>query len=191
MMALRTWITWVKEFARGRQANELSSIEPQEQFHATIRRERVGADRNQHVFSLLLFNIGDPKANSVEVQHLAHVLANRIRSTDEVGWFYNKHIGVLLRYTSTDGAQKLADDICQAIAAKALPPEYTIYSYPLKRFSNGNGHSGQLHFSDISGPNGKQQRQRASLRLPNRTSTNIHLPVQSEFPQTQRTRARN
>jgi len=148
-MALRNWIPWGKAFARGFRANGLSGIQSREQFLATIVRERSVADRNQHVFSLLLFNPGDPKANNVEVQHLAHILANRIRLADEVGWFDNKRIGVLLRFTSTDGAQTLADDICQAITAKASPPEYTIYIYPSKWFSNGNGHLEQLHFSDI------------------------------------------
>jgi len=149
-MILSRWRSWVKVYVRASRPHGLSSFQPQEQFRAMIMRERAGADRNQHVFSLLLFNIGDPEANSVGVQYLAHVVANRIRMPDEVGWFDKKRIGVLLPYTSTDGAQKLADDICQAIAAKASPPEYTIYTYPFKWFSNGNGHLSQLHFSDLS-----------------------------------------
>ena len=113
-------------------------------------RMRAGADRNQHVFSLLLFNVGDPEVNRLAVQYLAHVLTNRVRLTDEVGWFDDKHMGVLLPYTSTDGAQKLANNICQAIATKASPPEYNIYTYPFEWPSNGNGNLSQLHFADLS-----------------------------------------
>ena len=142
-----TWRSWREVFVRG---SRLSSIQPREQFRAIVMRERAGADRNQHVFSLLLFNIGDPEANRVAVQYLAHVVANRIRMPDEVGWFDDKRIGVLLPYTSADGAWKLAKDICQAIAAKASPPEYTIYTYPSKWFSNSNEHQDQLHFTDLS-----------------------------------------
>lgn len=149
-MCLSTWRSWAKIFVRDGRPHGLSSIQSQEQFRDMIMRERAGANRNQHVFSLLLFYVGDLEANRVTVQYLAHAVANRIRMPDEVGLFDNKRIGVLLPYTSTDGAQKLADDICQTIAAKASPPEYTIYTYPFKWFSNGNGHLSQLHFSDLS-----------------------------------------
>jgi lipopolysaccharide/colanic/teichoic acid biosynthesis glycosyltransferase len=102
------------------------------------------------MLSLLLFNIGDPEANSVAEQYLAHILANRIRSTDEVGWFDSKHIGVILPYTSTGGAHKLADDICKAITSKASPLEYIVYTYPSNWFSNGSGHPAQSNIVDLS-----------------------------------------
>jgi len=125
----------IKRFVPGGQANELSSIQPQELFRTSILRERRRVDRNQRMLSLLLFNIGDPEANSVAEQYLAHILANRIRSTDEVGWFESKHIGVILPYTSRGGTHKLADDICKAITSKASPPEYIVYTYPSNWFS--------------------------------------------------------
>ncbi|MHC4560443.1 MAG: sugar transferase, partial [Planctomycetota bacterium] len=145
----RVW-TCFKVFVPSSRASILSNIKPQRGFHTTILSERARADRNQHSFSLLLFNIVNPEANSVGVQYLAQVIANRIRLTDEVGWFDNERIGVLLPHTSTAGARILADDVCQAIAARASLPEYTVYTYPSKWFSNGNGHQAQLHFEDLS-----------------------------------------
>lgn len=133
-----------------RRASSLDNVQPRERFHNMIMRERARVDRNQHPFSLVLFNVGDPKANSARVEYLAHVLANRVRLTDEVGWFDNQHIGTLLPDTSMAGAQRLADDIYQAIANKTSPPECSVYTYPAKWLSNGNGHSAQLHFSDFS-----------------------------------------
>ena len=113
--------SWTNIFVRNGRPYWLSSIQPQEQFRDMIMRMRAGADRNQHVFSLLLFYVSDLEANRVAVQYLAHTVANRIRIPDEVGWFDNKRIGVLLPYTSTDGAQKLADDICQTTVMGIYP----------------------------------------------------------------------
>ncbi len=149
-MNIWRWIMRIKGFVPGGQANELSSIQPQEQFRTSILRERRRVDRNQHMLSLLLFNIGDPEANSVAEQYLAHILANRIRSTDEVGWFESKHIGVILPYTYRGGTHKLADDICKAITSKASPPEYIVYTYPSNWFSNGSGHPAQSNIVDLS-----------------------------------------
>lgn len=78
------------------------------------------------------------------------MLTNRIRSTDELGWFDNQRIGVLLSDTSAAGAWRLAEDLCQAITAKASLPECNVYTYASGRFSDGNGHSAQLHFQDVS-----------------------------------------
>ena len=139
----------LKGFVPGSQANELSSIQPQELFRTSILRERRRVDRNQHMLSLLLFNIGDPEANSVAEQYLAHILTNRIRSTDEVGWFDSKHIGIILPYTSTGGAHKLADDICEAVTPKASILEYTVHTYPSNWFPDGGGPPAQFEIVDL------------------------------------------
>lgn len=140
----------LKGFVPYGQASKFSSIQPQEQFRTSILRVRRRVDSNQHMLSLLLFNVGDPEANSVAEQYLAHILANRIRSTDEVGWFDSKHIGVILPYTFTGGAHKLADDIYKAITSKASPPEHIVYTYPSNWFSNGSGHPAQSNIVDLS-----------------------------------------
>lgn len=133
-----------------RQSKGLRSIHSVERFRVLLERERARADRNQHQFSLVVFNIGNPEADGTEVQHLTQVLTNRIRLTDEAGWFGNQRIGVLLPDTSAAGAWRLADDVCQAVAAKVSPPECTVYNYPSSWFSGSNGSSAQLYFQDIS-----------------------------------------
>lgn len=181
----RLW-TRFKVFVPLSRASALSSVQPQERFHAIIRCERARADRNRNSFSLVLFNVGDPEANSTRVQYLAHVLANRIRLTDEVGWFDNRHIGTLLPYTSTGGAQRLADDICQAIAAKTSPPECTVYTYPSKWFSNSKGHLAQLHFADFF-PEWKTTTSRGlSVSAEHADEANIVFAAQHPLPVLQR-----
>ena len=145
----RLW-TRFKVFVPLSRASALSSIQPHERFHDILERERARSDRKEGQFSVVVFHVGNSGTDSAQVQHLADILTNRIRSTDEAGWFDAHRIGVLLPETSVVGAWRLADDICQAIAAKTSPPECTVYTYPSKWFSNGKGHLAQLHFADLS-----------------------------------------
>jgi lipopolysaccharide/colanic/teichoic acid biosynthesis glycosyltransferase len=125
-------------------------LQSPERLDAAIRLEQARVDRHEHAFSLVLFDTGNLEANGTAVQSLVHSLLDRIRSTDEIGWFDVHRIGVLLPYTPRDGAQKFVDDVRQPLDADALAPEYTIYTYPSQWYSdNGSGQSGQLHFADI------------------------------------------
>lgn len=140
----------IKPFVQFGQNGELLCIYSVKQFQAILENERCRADRNQHVFSLLVFDIGRSDENQIPIRYLAHVLRNRIRLTDRAGWLDNRRIGVVLPYTSAAGAWQLADYICQEIAGKFAPPEYTVYTYPSMYNSESSGHSDQLNFADLS-----------------------------------------
>jgi len=127
----------------------LPGIHTAEQFCTILEQERARADRKGHQFSMVVFDTGDLKAESIQAQHLACVLVKRIRLTDQVGWFDGRRIGVVLPGTSVIGAWALADDVCQAITTKASPPKCTFYTYPSSWSNNGDKHSIQLHFADI------------------------------------------
>ena len=137
-------------FARPRRSKGLQGVHSVEQFHIILEREQDRADRNGHQFSMIVFEVSEPEVDSTQVQHLADILTNRIRSTDEAGWFDAHRIAVVLPETSADGAWRLADDVCQATATKVAPPECTVYTYPSEWFPDENDHSSQLHFADLS-----------------------------------------
>lgn len=148
-MKLMEWIAWPGKSANGSRANAVSIIQPQERFRASIIRERQRVNRNQHILSLLLFTVGKKSANGVAAQQLAHVLAKRIRSIDEVGWFDSQRIGVILPYTPAGGAHKLADDICKAVTPEASIPEYTVHTYPSNWFPDDGGPPAQFEIVDL------------------------------------------
>lgn len=148
-MKLMEWIAWLGKSANGSRANAVSIVQSQERFRASIIRERQRVDRNQHLLSLLLFTVGKQSANGVAAQQLAHVLAKRIRSTDEVGWFDSQRIGVILPDTPAGGAYKLADDICEAVTPKASILEYTVHTYPSNWFSDDGGPPAQFEIADL------------------------------------------
>ncbi len=144
------WVSLKVAMAVSR-AGSVGRLQSPERLDAAIRLEQARVDRHQHAFSLVLFNIGTLEANGTAVQSLVHSLLDRIRSTDEIGWFDDHRIGVLLPYTPRYGAQKFVDDIRQPVDADALAPEYVIYTYPTQWYSdNGDSQPGQLHFADIS-----------------------------------------
>jgi lipopolysaccharide/colanic/teichoic acid biosynthesis glycosyltransferase len=148
-MKLIRWITWLRRPLNGSRANTASIIQSQESFRASIIRERQRVDRNKHIFSLLLFTVCKQNSNGDTAQQLARLLVERIRSTDEAGWFDNKRIGVILPNTYAEGAHKLANEICKSFNTNASAPEYTVHTYPSNWFSDDNGHSAQLEIEDL------------------------------------------
>ena len=127
-------------------------IHPTERFRAILEKECARSNRNEHSFSLVIFDVDRPRADSAEVCQLARLLTNRVRLTDEVGWFDKQRIAVLLPYTSAEGAWKLAEDICQAFSVDVLRTGCKVYTYPSNWFAdrNHNGHSAQLHLQGES-----------------------------------------
>jgi lipopolysaccharide/colanic/teichoic acid biosynthesis glycosyltransferase len=148
-MKLTRWINRLCISINGSRANTVSIIQSQESFRASIIRERKRVDRNQHILSLLLFTVGKQNVNGVMIQQLAHLLAERIRSTDEAGWFDSKRIGVLLPYTYTKGAYKLADEICKSFNPETSILEYTVHTYPSNWLSDGDGPPAHFEIVDL------------------------------------------
>jgi lipopolysaccharide/colanic/teichoic acid biosynthesis glycosyltransferase len=179
-MKLIEWITWLCKSTKYLRANTFSIIQSKDSFRASVIRERQRVDRNQHLFSLLLFTVSKQNSNGVIAQQLAHLLAERIRSTDEAGWFDNKHIGVILPYTCTDGAYKLAEEICKEFDPKAMVPEYAVHTYPSNRSSDSNGHRDKNGVVDLPrrGPTMTSQ----SFTLPAKHSQDANsIPTKSPF----------
>ena len=129
---------------------QLPGICSARQFQDILRNERYRADRNGHQFSLLVFDVGRSNENYIQMQRLADVLRKRTRWTDNVGLLDNKRIGVVLPYTTTAGAWRLADDVCQVVAHEATFPKCSVCTYPAKTHSKNGEHPNQLHFADLS-----------------------------------------
>jgi lipopolysaccharide/colanic/teichoic acid biosynthesis glycosyltransferase len=128
---------------RVRRARILSDLRSTGELQAVIERERAIVDRHGNVFSLLVFDVGNTTLEDGSIQHLVCILRYRVRSTDEVGWLDGQRIGVVLPYTSSHAARKLADDVCKLVASSALPLIYTIYSYPSQWPLGEDGNEGQ------------------------------------------------
>ncbi len=97
------------------------------EFQRLLDRERCRSDRNAHPFSLILLDI-EGKTPS-DLRRLCHLMASRIRLTDDVGWFNDDHIGVLLPDTSGAGAWAFVTDLKRSLDRIACPVPVRIYTY--------------------------------------------------------------
>jgi len=96
-----------------RQRRSLNGTRSVEEFSAILDRERARVHRNEHEFSLMVFDV----ATTDRARNLERELGRRLRSTDEVGWLDRQHIGVVLPDTPAEGAWKLANGVCQRMTA--------------------------------------------------------------------------
>ena len=120
----------------------VDNVLTREEFRRVMRRERAACDRNNHEFSLLVFD-GEVIADPASAQALVRAMTHRIREIDEVGWLDSQRLGLLLPYTSFSGATTLARDLCRIAAP--LQANYAIYTYPgrwLKDDTSGSASAG-------------------------------------------------
>lgn len=132
------------------QAGALNGVHSADQFRAILNRERARANRNGHDFSLVLFDPGEVNGNSARTRRLVQILSQRVRATDEIGWFDGARIGIVLPYTAADAAWKMPSDVCQMIGTGALPFTYTVYTYPARRTPSRDTADPQRWFSRVS-----------------------------------------
>jgi GGDEF domain-containing protein len=108
------------------------------QFQASMRRERLRADRNLTRFALLTLSFGRV-VRTKELATIVKVLEARVRASDEPGWFAKRTIGVILPDTSAEGAWKLAEDLRTLLNEHNLPAYFLVYTYPSS--DSGEGRS--------------------------------------------------
>jgi lipopolysaccharide/colanic/teichoic acid biosynthesis glycosyltransferase len=125
--------------------NEIHSVE---KFRLLLERERVRTERTCHEFSLVVFKTKYPSESSVDQEGLVKTLMHRIRFTDEVGWFGEKEIGVILVNTSTEGAYKFAEHILQGIPDAAFIQSFKIYTYPTRCQTDHEGDFNKFQLPD-------------------------------------------
>ncbi len=128
---------------RGRKPSLMRYIHSPEEFRLTLERERVRTERTGLEFSLVIFDIENIEKHSNYNQLLINLLSNRTRLTDEVGWFDEKNIGVILPATITEGALQFASNICEKFHDHSLNLVYKIYTYPTRWLSNKEGISSE------------------------------------------------
>ena len=106
-----------------------------------LLRERARADRNDHEFSLIVFNISEKKRNKVFIADFFETLKYRLRSIDEVGWINEHQIGIVLPYTSAKNAMKVCEVLHDALKDDVIVQLDKIFTYPsLWPYKKDNGY---------------------------------------------------
>ena len=108
--------------------NGINRIYNRSEFHNLLELERDRVHRNNHQFSVLLFSVNPQKEH--DVIELASHISKRVRRIDQVGWYDDSHIGVLLPNTTASGAKNIVKDICSRHNGSTLPLVCETLSYP-------------------------------------------------------------
>lgn len=125
---------------RGSRVMQVEGVLSQEAFHALLKHERARADRTNKGFSLIVFGLENAGARASNISKLARLIAIRQRATDEVGWFGDGRLGILLPETTIEGACRLAADI-YIIASRKMRVAWQVYVYPSDWFPEEDGNA--------------------------------------------------
>ena len=117
---------------------QISTICSREEFSCILERELARAERSNQIFSVVDFDIGE--VNYFEInkelgKQLLQALVRRLRSTDEVGWLEDHHIGVLLYNTPSEGAKVFSKKILELFPKGLTYPDCKIYTYPVEEYA--------------------------------------------------------
>ena len=124
----------LKPLTRLRGSRSPRCIKSAEEFLQILKRERARADRYSHEFSLAFFYLENMDSSDDKVRRLSHVIARRVRYTDQVGWLDKSSFTVLLPDTSAQDARKLAHEISNVIAETDSPPACRVYTYSFQKY---------------------------------------------------------
>lgn len=101
-----------------------------DEFHTLLARERVRAERNGNVFSLIIFKTVNLASDISMHRRMLVSLCCRLRDADEFGWYNDQWLGAILPYANHENAQRIAESVCQDLSLPVNEKTFTIYTYP-------------------------------------------------------------
>jgi lipopolysaccharide/colanic/teichoic acid biosynthesis glycosyltransferase len=119
----------------------------QEEMLGLIERERLRADRVNGCFALVVFEFDEPR-HRVKFSRL---IAQRVRSTDDIGLLREDSIGALLPDTALSGAQCFADSVVKRAQEAGITQRCQVFVYPTdwnEPHDNGHGSRVTLRLTD-------------------------------------------
>lgn len=112
------------------------SIHTKQAFHRIFDRERDRSNRNGGMFSLVVLGLAPKsKKRASDLADMITAAQKRIRNIDDLGWFDDEHIGILLPETANSGAAKLANDI-QTMLSPKIEIAFSVFTYPVAETSS-------------------------------------------------------
>ena len=119
----------------------IKSVCHEKQFLHVVERERQRTHRSGNPFSLLIFEPINGSCKLSAYEKLSKLLKKQLRSTDEIGWYNEKSLGVFLPDTNKAGATVLKQKLLPQIDQKVF--SVFIQSYP--GFDNSDKSSGNMY----------------------------------------------
>jgi lipopolysaccharide/colanic/teichoic acid biosynthesis glycosyltransferase len=99
-------------------------------FHHSLRRERARSDRNGRTFALVVFTPREPGLAAETHSQLVEILRRQLSPAEELGWFDEKRIAVILPDATSEDGWKVVDEVCLAFPLEDPPPLGEVFVYP-------------------------------------------------------------
>ncbi len=139
---------FLRLFSHQRQLTKSHAIYSEEEFIAVLNRERERADRNGHIFSLVVFNMSVLGTDFYSAEDFVRELKLRLRGTDEIGWLDKQRIGVIIPHTSQRDARSMAENFCKQVFIE-VSDIYTVFTYPTNWYFNDMDGSASYNFTRV------------------------------------------
>jgi lipopolysaccharide/colanic/teichoic acid biosynthesis glycosyltransferase len=130
MMDLVPWVRKLKSKVVRENLLKTRYLLDENAFRAEAARERVRADRSLSAFAILVIELPSDRSTRRDFLYLSRVLERRLRITDTAGFMPERRVGVLLPDTPSEGAWKVASDICDVYPLGHDRPNCEVYVYP-------------------------------------------------------------
>jgi PleD family two-component response regulator len=101
----------VTKIRASKEKSSAKSIHNRNEFHELIKLERERVHRNNMQFSLLIIPIHAKDSTKSGITQMVQTVSKRVRKTDQLGWYDDIHLGVLMPNTGNAGAQVVANEI--------------------------------------------------------------------------------
>lgn len=138
----------VKPFKRMDNSGAFNNIHPIEEFHKVILRERERSDRTGLPVSLFVFCENNKSLQNGSLKDLVDLLHMRVRLTDEIGWYDEARVGLILPHTDVKNAMKFSKYLQELLTRRTLSYDYELFIYPAPLSNNFHMVSGPLRVSN-------------------------------------------
>jgi lipopolysaccharide/colanic/teichoic acid biosynthesis glycosyltransferase len=129
-MVLAPWVRKLKSKVTRENRIKTRYLLDEDAFRFEAARERVRADRSRSPLAILVIELPADRSTRRDILYLSRVLERRLRVTDTAGFLAERRIGVLLPDTQSEGAWKVASDICDVYPVGHDRPNCEVYVYP-------------------------------------------------------------
>ena len=107
-------------------------LKGKEAFQQAVEKERYRSDRSNQKYSLLILTLAIQSEEDERIGQAISTIRERIRAIDEIGWYEENQLGIILPFTTMEGANRLADEIGDIITSLLEPGEFVaceMFSY--------------------------------------------------------------
>jgi hypothetical protein len=127
---LQKCVAKFRHFADALKYGSRLKIHSEKEFFHILERERERANRNNQPFSLVVFDLRFLHPFIPAANNFIKKITHRMRKIDEIGWYKQRQIGILLPYTDLQGAGKFVESLKNLFGFKMPIVNCTVFTYP-------------------------------------------------------------